>query len=90
MILEHNLEDKLKVSNEMIIAALMHFDNTHKNIEEALWEVNSVEREKGITNGINSAYLHTLKRALERMNSDYFKLLKEIRLLLQSSTKKMK
>lgn len=69
----YNLEDKLKVSDDKVIAVLVHFDNTHKNIEETLWEVQIEEKEKVTVSGINSAYLYPL--ALVKMKSNYLKLL---------------
>ena len=60
----------------MVIVTLVHFDNTHKNIEDTFREVNNIEEGKGIMKGINSENLHTLKRAMEIMKLYYLKLLK--------------
>ena len=47
----------------------------------------SIENEKGLTKGINSANFHALKRALER-KSDYLKLLKDRDMIIKHAENK--
>ena len=43
----YNLEDKLKVADDMVIETLVHFDSTHKNIEKTLWKLIVLKRRRG-------------------------------------------
>jgi hypothetical protein len=58
------LEDQLLVKEEHIVQVLMRTDGAHKFIEDLMWKTQMKERQKGIEDGVTSAQLCIIKRAL--------------------------
>jgi hypothetical protein len=71
---QQGLEDQLLVKEEQIVQVLTRADGTHKFIEDLMWKAQMEERQKGVADGITSAQLCIIKKALEQMKYDYLQL----------------
>jgi len=71
----HHLARQLKVNEDMIIAALTHFDNTHRLMVDYCWKAQG--RHKGIEGELSLVDLQVLKEALVVMKSNYVHLISD-------------
>jgi hypothetical protein len=73
----HHLTGKLKVSEDMIIAAIKHFDDTHKLMENCCWKEEPPGTHKNFEGELSLAYFQALREALVVMKSNYLHLLSD-------------
>jgi hypothetical protein len=71
----HHLAGKLKVSEDMIIAAIKHFDDTHKLMANCCWRAPGTH--KNFEGELSLADFQALREALVVMKSNYLHLLSD-------------
>jgi hypothetical protein len=69
----HHLAGQLKVSEDMIIAAIKHFDDTHKSMANCCWRAPGTH--KIFEGELSLANFQALREALVVMKSNYLHLL---------------
>lgn len=65
------------VIDETVVQVLTRADDTHKFVEELIWEAQIEKRKKGVSSGVTLTQLFTVREALEMMKIDYVQLLKD-------------
>lgn len=74
---KHTLMNQLKVTNDMVVAALVCYDDTHRIIEDLYRKARVEKNQRSMEGDSYVADLQMVKVALESMKSEYLYLLSD-------------